>query len=206
MVGAAGAALTEQEPAICACFACLPAWSLGGRLSGWRIGGKWGIWKPATSWTAVVSVGHITERLPCASWSTGRIRSESQGYCRLPCNRFRCSLRLLWHVPAGGDRSTSVTLDLVDQYCFRSNLFEWCLRSADSARKSKTCSHLYTNVHSSTSHKSQKVEKLQVSTGKSVDSVVRVTRWDRSQGLMLQLGRALSCPERGGETQTEIPN
>lgn len=92
-----------------------------------------------------------------------------------------------WH-PAAPGGGTSVTLDLVDQYCFRSNLFEWCLRSADSARKSKTCSHLYTNVHSSTSHKSQKVEKLQVSTGKWVDSVVRVTRWDRSQGLMLQLG------------------
>lgn len=78
--GSRGAALTEQEPAICTGFARLPAWSLGGRLSGWRIGGKRGLWKPATSWTAVVSVGHITERLPCASWSTGRVCSESRGY------------------------------------------------------------------------------------------------------------------------------
>lgn len=164
MAGAAGAALTEQEPAICACFVSLPAWSLGGRLSGWRIGGKRGLWKPATSWTAVVSVGHITERLPCASWSTGQIRSESRGYRRLLCNRFRCSLRLPWHVPTGGDRSLAPCCSRrghishsgpCGSVLLQVNLFEWCLRrSADSARKSKTCSHLYTNVHSSTSHKS----------------------------------------------------
>lgn len=104
---------------------------------------------------------------------------------------------LPWHVPAGGDGSLAPCCSRrghishsgpCGSVLLQVNLFEWCLRrSADSARKSKTCSHLYTNVHSSTSHKSQKVEKLQVSIGKWVDSVVRVTRWDRSQGLMLQL-------------------